>query len=100
MEEKTELDKAKEILTKEVGFLEVFERLKDNQDFQIFKEELIDKKVDELIAMLSNLDLSKEMNTGIAIQNQIQALKGLMTYFEDRLKRKPDVQNRLKELNN
>lgn len=100
MEEKTEIEKAKELLTKEVGFIEVFERLSINSDFQIFLEELVDKKIDELVRMLSELDLAKEMNTGIGIQNQILALKGLRSYFNARIARKENINKQLEQLNN
>jgi len=95
-EEKEELKRAKEILNKEVGRIMEFERLSQNPDFQIFRKELIDDKIDVLFDLLEE---ASDANLG-RIRGQIEALRGITKAFDFVISRKEDVNKRLRELNN
>ena len=94
MEGKTEIERTKELLTKEVGRIDIYQRLLRNPDFQAFKEELIEEKVEQLMDLLADCKDSELAR----IRGQIEALRGLIKIFEFTLKRKNEVKNKLQEL--
>ena len=94
MEEKTEIERAREVLSKEVVKIEIYQRLLENPDFQEFKKELIENKIELLMDIMSDCE-DKDL---ARIRGQIEALRGLMKIFEMTLKRKAEVQNKLQSL--
>ena len=92
---KTEIDKARDILEKEVIRIDVFQRLLQNPDFQVFREELIDNKVDSLMDLLADCE-DKDL---ARIRGQIEALRGIIKIFNAILERKNLVKQKLQELN-
>jgi len=94
MEEKTEIERAREVLSKEVVKIEIYQRLLENPDFQEFKKELIENKIESLMDIMSDCE-DKDL---ARIRGQIEALRGLMKIFEMTLKRKAEVQNKLQSL--
>jgi len=91
-----EVERAKEILNKEVGKISVYESLSLNPDFQLFKKELIDEKVEALFDVLETAD-DKDL---ARIRGQIEALRGIKKVFEFTLSRKDEVNKKVKELEN
>jgi len=89
-----ETERAKKILNKEVGKIDVYERLSQLSDFQLFKKELIDEKVEYLFDLLETAD-DKDL---ARIRGQIEALRGIKKIFEQTLSRKDEVYKKLKEL--
>jgi len=89
-----ELEQARKILNKEVGKIEVYERLSQHPDFQLFKKELIDEKIDALFDLLETAD---DKNLG-RIRGQIEALRGISKVFEYTIGRKDQVEEKLKQL--
>jgi len=90
----TEIDRAKEILQKEVSRIDVFQRLYANPDFEVFREELIEKKIDVLMDLMADCE-DKDL---ARIRGQIEALRGIIKVFEMVIKRKEEVRNKLSEL--
>jgi len=94
MEDKTEIEQTREILNKEVVKIDVYERLSQQPDFQQFKKELIDEKIETLFDLLETAD-----DTNLArIRGQIEALRGIKKVFEFVVSRKEQVNKRLNEL--
>jgi len=91
-----EIERAKNILNKEVGKIDVYEQLSLNPDFQLFKKELIDDKVEMLFDLLETAD-DKDL---ARIRGQMEALRGIKKSFEHTLSRKGEVNKKLKELEN
>jgi len=94
-EEKTEVERNKDILNQEIGRIDVYDRLLLNPDFQIFEKELIDKKVEMLFDML---ETSEEKDLG-RIRGQIEALRGIKKIFRFTLARKGEIRERMNLLN-
>ena len=94
MEEKTEIELSREILNKEVSKIAVYQRLLANPDFQTFKQELIDDKVEHLMDIMSDCE-DKDL---ARVRGQIESLRGIIKIFEMTLKRKDEVQNKLQQL--
>ena len=91
-----EIEQAKNILNKEIGKIEIYESLSLNPDFQIFKKELIDDKVEILFDLLETAD-DKDL---ARIRGQMEALRSIKKIFEFTLTRKQEVNKKLNELNN
>ena len=69
-----EIERAKEILNKEVGKIDGYERLSLDRDFQLFKKELIDDKIETLFDLLETAD-DKDL---ARIRGQIEAHNSLI----------------------
>lgn len=97
-EDKTEKAIYKEALEKETGFIEIFNRLSVSPDFEVWKDEFIQKPLESLQNELSNLDFSKKMNDAMVVQAQIRVLKQQLDTFDRRKNRKEKVHSELNKL--
>jgi len=89
-----ERGQAKRVLEKEVIRIESFQRLDINKDFEVFKEELINKKIEilrDLLETAKDDDLPR-------IRGQLEALRGVITRFRTTIDRAEEVHLKLKEL--
>lgn len=93
-EEYNEIEESRKILNKEVGKIDVYDRLLLNPDFKIFKKELIDDKVEALFDILETAD-DKDL---ARIRGQMEALRGIKKIFEFTISRKKEVNKKLNEL--
>ena len=89
-----EIKQSRDILTKEVGKIEIYQRLLRNPDFEIFKKELIEDKVEILMDYMSDCKDSEMPR----VRGQIEALRGIIKIFNMTLKRKDEVQDKLQQL--
>ena len=99
MEEQTELEQSRNLLSKEVVRIDAYERLSLNPDFQIFRKELIDDKIDPLFDLSQDADEQDKPMVGIRIRGQIEALRGIQKIFKFVLDRKGQVNERLQGIN-
>lgn len=90
----TEIEEAKKILNKGVQKIEVYKRLEQNPDFAIFRQELIDDKVEALMDILTDCK-PEEVNR---VMGQLEALRGIVKIFDFTIKRQNEVKEKLKEL--
>lgn len=96
--EKSEIEQAKEILSKDLTFVEVFERLGNNKDFQIFIREVVDKKLEALQSLMDEVDFIDKPQNAIAIHNQIKVLKGIKSNFTGIIQQKPNIEEQIQNL--
>ena len=89
-----EREQAKRVLEKEVVRIESFQRLDVNKDFEVFREELINKKIEilrDLLETAKDDDLPR-------IRGQLEALRGVITRFKTTINRAEEVHLKLEEL--
>lgn len=93
-EELTEIEQSRDLLSKAVTRIDLYERLSLNPDFQEFKKELIDEKIDALFDLL---EVADDKNLG-RVRGQIEALRGINKIFESVLERKGQINKELTQL--
>lgn len=89
----TEAQAAREILEKELGKIDAFERLSINGDFLVYLKE-IDKRKENLRDLL---EITKDEDLA-NVRGQLQATRGVTDLFHQTTARRAEVLDRIKEL--
>jgi hypothetical protein len=90
----TEIERARELYEKAQISIAVYERLKNNGDFQVFLENTITKPVEQLLDLLETVS-TEDLPL---IREQIKVLRSIGKHFDATLARKSEVDSTLKEL--
>ena len=77
----------------ELGKVDAFERLSHSGDFKVFRDS-IEKKLEEYRNLLEVAEDDK-LST---VRGGIIALREIIAYFDDSIRRRGEIQSRLKEL--